>query len=299
MKLFVDEKILKFTEEKILSLSVLDPTMGSGHFLVNATNHIANFIVELLNEYLGYNSKIDSNTAFWRRRVIENCIYGVDLNPLAVELAKLCLWITTAFKEKPLSFLNHRLKQGNALVDVSISDLEKFLEKSESKPSLFMQAYINCIREAAEGYKEKLSCDDEGFIDSIDMRSTTFYEEWKIETITGKVKMISVDEFGLGKANQENPDLATVVISSKSDIKLYLNLQRPIIETKIAQLSLLQHAYENNSDITIKYHNRPVGGGKAVKIINGVQLGESFEISPGDRPADTIVGKPPTEFGIG
>ncbi|GAG71547.1 unnamed protein product, partial [marine sediment metagenome] len=157
LKLFVDEKILKFTEEKILSLSVLDPTMGSGHFLVNATNHIANFIVELLNEYLGYNSKIDSNTAFWRRRVIENCIYGVDLNPLAVELAKLCLWITTAFKEKPLSFLNHRLKQGNALVGVSISDLEKFLEKSESKPSLFMQAYINCIREAAEGYKEKLS----------------------------------------------------------------------------------------------------------------------------------------------
>lgn len=145
----------------------------------------------------------------------------------------------------------------------------------------------------------ELSCDDEGFIDSIDMRSTTFYEEWKIETITGKIKMISVDEFGLGKANQENPDLATVVISSKSDIKLYLNLQRPIIETKIAQLSLLQHAYENNSDITIKYHNRPVGGGKAVKIINGVQLGESFEISPGDRPADTIVGKPPTEFGIG
>ena len=158
MKLFVDEKILKFIEEKILSLSVLDPTMGSGHFLVNVTNHIANFIVELLNEYPGCNSnKIDSNTAFWRRHVIENCIYGVDLNPLAVELAKLCLWITAAFKEKPLSFLNHHLKQGNALVGVSISDLEKFLEKSESKPSLFMQANIDCIREAAEGYKENLS----------------------------------------------------------------------------------------------------------------------------------------------
>lgn len=157
LKLFIDEKILKFIEEKILSLSVLDPTMGSGHFIVNATNYIANFIVELLNEYPGYNSKIDSNAAFWRRCVIENCIYGVDLNPLAVELAKLCLWITAAFKEKPLSFLNHHLKQGNALVGVSISDLEKFLEKSESKPSLFMQANINCIREAAEGYKENLS----------------------------------------------------------------------------------------------------------------------------------------------
>lgn len=138
----------------------------------------------------------------------------------------------------------------------------------------------------------ELSCDNEGFIDSIDMRSTTFYEEWKIKTITGKVKMISVDEFGLGEANQDNPDLATVVISSKSDMKLYLNLQRPIRETKIAQLSLLQHAYENNSGITIKYHNRPIGGGKAVKIIDGVQLGETTEISPGDITGPTIFGKP-------
>jgi len=165
LELFIDDKILKFVEEKILSLSVLDPTMGSGHFLVNATNHIANFIVEILNEYPclpdrqpGYNSEIDSNPGLWRRRVVEDCIYGVDLNPLAVELAKLCLWITTAFKEKPLSFLNHHLKQGNALVGVRISDLEEYLTKARgTNYDLFMQSYINSIKQAAESYEKKLS----------------------------------------------------------------------------------------------------------------------------------------------
>ena len=126
----------------------------------------------------------------------------------------------------------------------------------------------------------ELSCDDEGFINSIEMRTTTFYEEWKIETVTGKVKMISVDEFGLGKGNQDNPDLATVFISSKPNMKLYLNLQRPIKETKLAQLSLLKHAYKNNSFITIKYQNQPIAAGKVAKIIYGVQLGETNEISP-------------------
>ena len=155
---YIDDRIYKFVEEKILALSVLDPTMGSGHFLVNATNHITNFIVKLLNEYPGSNSKIDSNPKIWRRKVVENCIFGVDLNPRAVELAKLCLWIATTFKEKPLSFLNHHLKKGNALVGVRISDLEKHLIKTGvSDNNLFMQPYIDSIKQAAECYKKKLS----------------------------------------------------------------------------------------------------------------------------------------------
>ncbi len=155
---YIDDRIYKFVEEKILALSVLDPTMGSGHFLVNATNHITNFIVKLLNKYTGSNSKIDSDPKIWRRKVVENCIFGVDLNPRAVELAKLCLWIATTFKEKPLSFLNHHLKKGNALVGVRISDLKEHLIKTGvSDNNLFMQPYINSIKQAAECYKKKLS----------------------------------------------------------------------------------------------------------------------------------------------
>jgi len=155
---FIDDKLLKFVENKILSLSVLDPTMGSGHFLVNSANHIANFIVDFLNEFPGGRTSIDSDPAYWRRRAVEACIYGVDLNPLAVELAKLCLWITTTSNERPLSFLNHHLKRGNALVGVNISDLENYIKKKKGgRFDLFTQSYINLIKKASEGYKKELS----------------------------------------------------------------------------------------------------------------------------------------------
>ena len=65
-------------------------------------------------------------------------------------------------------------------------------------------------------------------------------------------------------------------------MKLFLNLQRAERETKLAQLSLLQQAFRDKSDVTIKFENRPVGGGKSVKMIIGVQLGISTEISPGN-----------------
>ena len=95
--------------------------------------------------------------------------------------------------------------------------------------------------------------------------------------------MISVDEFGLGEGNLVNPNLATIILSSGSNVKLFLNLQRAERETKLAQLSLLQQAFRDEADVTIKFENRPVGGGKSVRVIIGVQLGISTEISPGNN----------------
>jgi hypothetical protein len=57
--------------------------------------------------------------------VVESCIYGVDLNPLAVELAKLTLWLGTMAKSKPLSFLNHHLRVGNSLIGARVADLDE------------------------------------------------------------------------------------------------------------------------------------------------------------------------------
>ena len=70
-----------------LKLNVLDPAMGSGHFLVNATTYLAEEIAaHPTTKSLGEKSKDEDEIAHWRRRVVESCIYGVDLNPLAVEL---------------------------------------------------------------------------------------------------------------------------------------------------------------------------------------------------------------------
>lgn len=120
-----EEQALSFVRGQVLTLSVLDPAMGSGHFLVNAANLLANFITELLNE-AGIEGTLETGTAYWRRWVVENCIFGVDLNPLAVELAKLSLWILSMAKNQPLSFLNHHLKCGNSLIGVNLSEVGNY-----------------------------------------------------------------------------------------------------------------------------------------------------------------------------
>lgn len=125
LTMLLEENAQAFVREKILSVSVLDPAMGSGHFLVNATNLVSNFVTETLNE-LGITGDLESGTGNWRRWVVENCIYGVDINPLAVELAKLSLWILSMAKNQPLSFLKHHLKCGNSLVGARLDDIGNY-----------------------------------------------------------------------------------------------------------------------------------------------------------------------------
>jgi len=118
--------------EAVLRLNVCDPAMGSGHFLVEALGVLAETIAmhPTTKPRLAYDrhghpagEATDASTlAYWKRRVAEACIYGVDLNPLAVELAKLSLWLQTVDRV-PLSFLDHHLRVGNSLVGARLEDL--------------------------------------------------------------------------------------------------------------------------------------------------------------------------------
>ena len=117
--------------QAVLDVNVLDPAMGSGHFLVGATEYIARFLVDLGVSPVGKTSE-EADLAFWKRRVVQSCIYGVDLNPLAVELAKLSLWLTTVAKDRPLSFLDHHLRPGNSLVGARLEHLAPHV--GEAKP---------------------------------------------------------------------------------------------------------------------------------------------------------------------
>jgi len=109
------------TIEAILSLKVLDPAMGSGHFLVEAPDFLARALVEALG---GDPREMEEDEVRWaRREVVERCIYGVDLNPLAVDLAKLSLWLSTVSLDKPLNFLDHHLRCGNSLIGARLEDI--------------------------------------------------------------------------------------------------------------------------------------------------------------------------------
>jgi Alw26I/Eco31I/Esp3I family type II restriction m6 adenine DNA methyltransferase len=138
------EKELKIIEgsliDEILSLKVLDPAMGSGHFLVEATDFLARELLKVLSgepieggskeimireELASYGLKDpeEEDIRWARREVVERCIFGVDLNPMAVELAKLSLWLYTVAKNRPLNFLDHHLRCGNSLIGARIEDL--------------------------------------------------------------------------------------------------------------------------------------------------------------------------------
>jgi hypothetical protein len=115
----------RLTSDEILELKVLDPAMGSGHFLVAATEYIARAYGEALIREGKDRDGVISDDEFirYKRIVAERCIYGVDINPVAVELAKLSIWLFTMDKGRPLSFLDHHLKCGNSLIGAWIKDL--------------------------------------------------------------------------------------------------------------------------------------------------------------------------------
>ncbi|NJL04328.1 MAG: N-6 DNA methylase [Chloroflexaceae bacterium] len=120
--------------QAVLAVNVVDPSMGSGHFLVALTEYIARFLVSL-SEVGEDERQGATDLIYWKRRVAQSCIYGVDLNPLAVDLAKLSLWLATVAQDKPLSFLDHHLRCGNALVGAWLGQLRPLLVESTSRSS--------------------------------------------------------------------------------------------------------------------------------------------------------------------
>lgn len=147
----IDEETVKFIEDKVLSLSVIDSAMGSGHFLVNAAYRLANGIVDILCENNWESDEdIYVDIGHWKRRVVENCIYGIDINPLAVMLAKLSLWLISASNDKALSFIDHHLKVGNSIIG---TDRHHVKVKNEKYP-IFEVSYENYMDSVMKKYKE-------------------------------------------------------------------------------------------------------------------------------------------------
>jgi len=128
----------RFVADAVLNFKVCDPAMGSGHFLVDSANQMAGLVVALLEEVPhveGMRVSITSRPNEWRRRITRHCIYGVDLNPLAVNLAKLSLWLNCFASEHKLTFLDHHVRCGNSLIGIrSLDQLASIPErKKESK----------------------------------------------------------------------------------------------------------------------------------------------------------------------
>lgn len=165
-----DQWLLKSPAE-LLDLKICDPAMGSGAFLVQACRWLADRLIEAwsLAEAAGKTVSVDgkvldgpstkeplprdteARTIIARRLIAERCLYGVDLNPLAVELAKLSIWLVTLAKGRPFGFLDHNLRCGDSLL--GIHRLEQLTELSmtptgKGQQRLFGQNIERAVHEA-------------------------------------------------------------------------------------------------------------------------------------------------------
>lgn len=159
------------TPEQLLDLKVCDPAMGSGAFLVQACRFLSARLVEAwaIEEEAGrvvdltgqvheprtsvecMPPSVEARAENARRVVAERCLYGVDLNPLAVELAKLSLWLVTLSKGRPFGFLDHKLRRGDSLL--GISRLQQLTElsmapKEQTQGRLFGRTVRQSVEEA-------------------------------------------------------------------------------------------------------------------------------------------------------
>jgi hypothetical protein len=114
----MEEKLKSAGEDReaaLLSLKVVDPACGSGHFLLAAARRLGKELARIRTQEVEPGQEPLRGAI---HDVIQNCIYGVDLNPLAVDLCKVALWIEGFNRGYPLSFLDHRIRCGNSLVGV-------------------------------------------------------------------------------------------------------------------------------------------------------------------------------------
>jgi very-short-patch-repair endonuclease len=141
-------------EAALLALNVLDPACGSGHFLLAAARRLGK---ELARIRTGEDEPAPERVREAIRDVVAHCIYGVDRNPLAVELARVALWLESHAEGKPLTFLDHRIKCGDSLVGVL--DLEAL---REGLPDDAFVPVVGDDRKLAAGFKRQNRTEREG-----------------------------------------------------------------------------------------------------------------------------------------
>ena len=143
--------------DDLFDLKVLDPAMGSGHFLVEAVDFVCDrilgeregflrafpwnpvtkflqdtrdaIVTEMERQGVAVDTGRLTDINLLKRHVLKRCVYGVDLNPMAVELAKVSLWLDCFTIGAPLSFLDHHLKCGNSLIGTTVQEIESELAK--------------------------------------------------------------------------------------------------------------------------------------------------------------------------
>ncbi|HEY6341963.1 MAG TPA: N-6 DNA methylase [Bryobacteraceae bacterium] len=158
--------------EQILALKVCDPAMGSGAFLVESCRQLGEKLVEAWRRHgdRPVPAPDEDEILLAQRTIAQRCLYGVDKNPMAVDLAKLSLWLATLAKDHPFTFLNHTLKHGDSLVGLSARKIAS-VDWAAEEPLIFLEEDLrHRIRDGLRARTEILDAPDFADYDSLDQK---------------------------------------------------------------------------------------------------------------------------------
>nr|WP_229774197.1 N-6 DNA methylase [Halocalculus aciditolerans] len=193
----------------VLDLKILDPAMGSAHFLTAATGYLTARVMGVVREQeiQGYDEQD------LRREIARECIYGVDINGIAVELAKLSMWLETLAADQPLAFLDHHLKTGNSLIG---SDIEDVLgDESDQSGQTQLTDWMDQTRQRAlehvlDRFSDLLSIDNEtlGGIKEMEEVYAEIREDSLYRHLLAMVNVHTASDFGLDVPDDAEEQMA-------------------------------------------------------------------------------------------
>jgi len=202
-----DAELEKAVVDDLLGIRVVDPAMGSGHFLVEVVDQITSWIMDRLKEHpeaplariidedrekvikeqkekgIEINTDLLSDSIILKRLVMKRCVYGVDVNPLAVELAKLSLWLDSFTIGTPLTFLDHHIRAGDSLIGLWMKNLS-------TKASLegVLDSWMETVTEVGVNVSEKVSMPPDLTLEEVE-ESRRIHEEDRSKTEPARITL--------------------------------------------------------------------------------------------------------------
>ncbi len=220
----------------ILALKVCDMACGSGAFLVEACRYLSQKLVEawVVEEAKGIQVGIDGHTSdslgdleplpknlddrvlVARRLVAQSCLYGVDINHLAVELAKLSIWLVTLAKNKPFSFLDHALRCGDSLIGIhSIDQLRHFSMAPDADDAVLFKGPLETMVDEAVELRLKLEEMSANTVDDVHRQEELLVEaEEKISRLRCIADLLVSAEFWRESATDKQERIRQAAVRS-------------------------------------------------------------------------------------
>lgn len=145
------------TPKQILSLKICDPAMGSGAFLVEVARQLGDALMRAWHAHdeLPVVPPDEEEALHAQRAIAQRCLYGVDKNRLAVDLAKLSLWLATLAKDHPFTFLDHSLRHGDSLVGLTRQQIASF-NWEEDRQRSFLEEFIRKRIERVSQFRQRI-----------------------------------------------------------------------------------------------------------------------------------------------